>query len=242
MTRAAPRFETLSFRIRESSWSTIMWSQVQGDLQQILAAKIYPALIPDPVYRHYLVSAGLPPRDGAVPLELKKNFATAAKIRAHIIVAEVAQTKGLKESTCCAKLIEGPVILYRFWDSTVPENREGVWWFDRNVIDICKANTKRSAPERRDWLRKNLAVSMDWSRMDRIDLIELPLNSEVPAIQGVGQGMPVYSPSAIPKGKVENKEYWKDLGRYFPGGAKQTVLPFIPQAKGMDLNQFLSRS
>jgi hypothetical protein len=48
-----------------------MWSQVQGDLQQILAAKIYPALIPDAVYRHYLSTAGLPPREGAVPPELK---------------------------------------------------------------------------------------------------------------------------------------------------------------------------
>jgi hypothetical protein len=229
-------------RIPQISWSTTMWSQIQSDLQQILSAKIYPALIPDAVYRHYLGSAGLPPREGVVPPELKENFATAAKIRAHIIVAEVAKMKGLKESSCCAKLIEGPVILYRFWDSTVPEYREGVWWFDRDVIDICKANTKRSAPERRDWLRKNLAVSVDWSRMDRIDLIELPLNLEIPAIQGTGQGMPVYSPSAIPKGRVESKEYWKDFGRYFPGGASQTVLPFIPHATGMDLNQFLSRA
>lgn len=218
-----------------------MWSQVQADLWQLLAAKVYPALIPDAVYRHYLGSAGLPPREGSVPPELKENFATVAKMRAHIIVAEVAQTKGLMESTCCAKLITGHAILYRFWDSTVPEYRVGVWWFDRNVIDTCKANTKRSAPDRRDWLRKNLAVSMDWSRMDRIDLIELPLNSEIPAIQGTGVGMPVYSPSAIPKGRVESKEYWENFGKYFPGGVKQTVLPFIPQAKGMDLNQFLSR-
>ncbi len=219
-----------------------MWSQVQVDLQQLLSAKIYPALILDAVYRHYLGSAGLPPHEGTIPSELKENFATAAKIRAHIIVAEVAQTKGLQESTCCAKLIKGPAILYRFWDSTAPEYRVGVWWFDRNVIDTCKANTKRSAPERRDWLRKNLAVSLDWSRMDRIDLIDLPLKAEIPAIQGAGLGMPVHSPSAIHKGKVESKEYWDNLGRYFPGGVKQTVLPFVPQAKGMDLNQFLSHA
>jgi len=220
-----------------------MWSQVQSDLQEILAAKIYPLLITDAVYRHYLVSAGLPPRVGEVPADLKQNFQMSAKIRAHIIVAEIAKMRGLQESSCCAKLItrKDAHILYRFWDSTAPKYREGVWWFDPNVIDICKASSKCSASERREWLRKNLAVSLDWSRMDRIDVIEVPLNGEIPAIQGTGLGMRVYSPTALYEGRVESEDYWPNLGKHFPGGVKQTVLPFIPRAKGMDLNQFLTR-
>jgi hypothetical protein len=78
--------------------------------------------------------------------------------------------------------------------------------------------------------------------MDRIDLIGLPRNSEVPAIVGKGLRVFAYSASALPEGRVQSKEYWENFGRHLPGGAKQTVLPFIPPATGMDLNQFLSRA
>jgi len=218
-----------------------MWSQVQVDLERILADKIYPVLLTDAVYRHFLAVAGIQPSSTSISPRQQENFVTAAKIRARIIVAEIARSGGLEEHSCCAKLTSGAV-LYRFWDSRVPERREGVWWFDQNVINTCKRLGGRSASDRREWLRQNLAVSIDWSKMDRIDTISLGPKSEIPAVEGIGKPMRTYSPEAIPQGKIASADYWANYGKYFPGGVKQTVLPFIPTAQGVDLNSFLSRA
>ena len=112
-----------------------VWSQVENDLEKLIAAKIYPGLLTDGVYRKFLTFAGFGP---AFPRDLKsvspaarENFMKVAKIQAHIAVAEVAKSGGLDEAASCAKLISGPVTLYRFWDSSAPERRVGVWWFHR---------------------------------------------------------------------------------------------------------------
>ena len=223
-----------------------MWNQVETDLARMLAAKIYPGLLTDAVYRKFLTFAGFGP---AFPQDLKsvspalrENLAKAAGMQAHIAVAEVAKSGGLEESTSCAKLISGPVTLYRFWDFGAPERRVGVWWFHRNVIDACKQHAGKPAADRLSWLREHLAVCFDWSQMDRIDTLSLTAAGELPAIEGTGAPMRVYSAAALPSGKVASPDYWANLGRYFPGGLKQIVLPFIPPAHGEDLNRFLSRA
>ena len=221
-----------------------MWAQVEGEFANTLAARIYPALLADAVYRQFLALAGLGPNfpaDNRVPPSTLENFHTAAKIRAHIAVAEIARSGGLDEAASCAKMLHGPVTLHRFWDSSSEDRRIGVWWFDHSVIALCKRNGGRTAAERLDWLRRHLAVSIDWSKMDRIDTIALSLNEELPAIEGTGTRQRVYSPTALSSGKVAGKDYWPNTGNYFPGGIKQTVLPFIPRAQGEDLNRFLSR-
>jgi hypothetical protein len=229
-----------------------MWPTAQSDLEKILSAKVYAALLADPVYQHFLAFAGLlPGPTNAVPPSLQKNLSTAAKMQAHIIAAEVEQTGALDEQTVEAKLLRGPLDLYRFWDSSAPGKRTGVWWLDRSVIDQCRRNTARSAKARKQWLREHLAVSIDWSKMDRIDQISLSQDQEVPAIVGIGKRMRVYSMDAVstkmpvtptqppPMAKATLKEYWDNLGKYFPGGVRQTVLPFIPRADLMDLDSFL---
>ncbi|MBZ5622948.1 MAG: hypothetical protein LAQ69_30075 [Acidobacteriia bacterium] len=220
-----------------------MWSQVEADFEQMLARKIYPVLLGDAVYRAFLTLAGMGPNfpsDETVPVSLRENFAKAAKIRAHIAVAEIARSSGLEEARSNAKLITGPVTLYRFWDSRAPERREGVWWFERHVIDLCKQNAGRTAAERLEWLREHLAVSIDWSKMDRIDVMSLAANQEVPVIEGTGTAQRMYSATALTRGKVASKDYWPNLGKFFPGGVKQTVPPFLPRFQGQDLNRFLS--
>jgi hypothetical protein len=222
-----------------------MWSQVQADLERLLAAKVYPLLLSDAVYRHFLMFAGLGPNSldaGPAPTALRPNFEVVARLRAHIIVAEVEKTGGLDEDRTCAKLIRGPALLCRFWDSSAPTRRQGVWWFDSDIIEICKQNAGRSAADRKDWLRSHLAVSIDWSSMNRIDLISLTPAEELPVIEGKGARRPVYSSAAIPQGKVLSKDYWPSFAKYFPGGVKQTVLPFIPRTIGTDLNSFLARA
>jgi hypothetical protein len=222
-----------------------MWWQVQTDLEHLLAVRVYPLLLSDAEYRHFLMFAGLGPNSleaGPAPEALRANFEVVAKLRAHIIVAEVEKTGGLDEDCTCAKLLKGPALLCRFWDSNEPKRREGIWWFDRSIIETCKQHAGRSAADRKDWLRSHLAVSIDWSSMNRIDLISLTPTEELPAIEGKGARRPVYSSSAIPQGKILSKDYWPSFAKYFPGGVKQTVLPFIPRTIGTDLNSFLARA
>ena len=220
----------------------------------MLAAKIFPALLEDAVYRSFLVFAGVELSklgDYSVPPALRKNFGTAAKIRAHIIVAEIEKSRALDEDTAGAKLWRGPLTMYRLWDSDAPERRVSVWWFEPNVIDVCKKSTPRSAEVRKNWLREHLAVPLDWSKLNRIDYISLTADDELPAIVGSGKPMPVYSPDAVstkqsatqplPMAKTTPKEYFDNFGKSFPGGIRQTILPFIPRAVGMDINAFLNK-
>jgi hypothetical protein len=233
-----------------------MWSQVQADLAKLLAARIYPALLEDAVYRSFLVFAGVELSqlgDYSIPRTLRKNFDTAAKIRAHIIVTEIEKSGAVKEDTAGAKICAGPLRLYRLWDSGAPDKREGVWWFEPKVIDVCKKSTPRSPDARKKWLREHLAVSLDWSKLNRIDYISLTADDELPAIVGSGKPMPVYSPDAVstkqsatptkplPMAKTTPKEYFDSFGKFFPGGVRQTILPFIPRAIGMDINAFLNK-
>lgn len=232
-----------------------MWSQVQHDLENLLAAKIYSCLVEDAVYRAFLVSAGFrfSGRDYSIPPNLQKNFNTAAKIRAHIIVSEVERSEAILESSAGAKLCHGPVQLYRLWDGGSPERRQSVWWFEPAVIEACKKNTPRSPEVRKQWLREHLAVPLDWSKLNRIDYISLKAGDELPVILGTGRPMPVYSPDAVsskqsttsgkpmPMAKATPKEYFDNLGKFFAGGMRQTILPFIPHATGMDINAFLNK-
>jgi hypothetical protein len=230
-----------------------MWSQVRADLEKLLSAKIYPVLLEDPVYRAFLISAGLKLGqidDTTIPARLQANFQTAARIRAHIIVAEIEKSKAIQEKSAGAKLCR-ELTLYRLWDASAAERRVGVWWFEPSVIECCKQSTPRSPETRKQWLREHLAVSIDWSNLNRIDTITLTNESAIPAIVGTGEPMPVFSQDAVstkssstrplPRAKTAPKEYFDNFGKYFPGGVRQTILPFIPRAVGMDLNAFLNR-
>jgi hypothetical protein len=233
-----------------------MWPLVQADFEKLIAAKIYRALLEDSVYRAFLVSSGVKLSalgDFSIPSALKKNFLLSAKVRAHIAVAEIEKSGALQEKTVGAKLCVGPLVLYRLWDSSAPERRQGIWWFEPSVIEVCKQNTPRSPEVRKEWLRAHLAISRDWSKLDRIDYISIGAKDEVPAIVGAGKAMRVYSPDAIstkaapnstkplPLAKVKRQDYWEDFGKFFPGGIRQTILPFIPRATGIDLNAFLNK-
>lgn len=226
-----------------------MWAQVEKDLQQLLAAKIYNVLLlHDAVYRSFLMLAGMGPnfpKDDQIPPPLRENFAKAAKIRAHIIVAEIAGKQALDELTCGAKLVSGEKLtgspeFYRFWNSEDARGRVGTWWFEPSVMTICKQQAK-SVSERRQWLREHLAVSLDWSKMNRIDIMRLGPSDEAPVVVGKGTAQRMWSSSALPEGKAASQDYWPSYDKYFPGGVRQTVFPFIPRARGEDLNQFLSR-
>src|ERR1700694_247495 len=128
--------------------------------------------------------AGLPaggPPGGIIPPALRANFDKAAKKNAGLPIAAVTKSGGIEEASACAKLIKPPTVLCRFWDATLPERREGIWWFDKSVWDHANLVGEKPAAERLQWLRELLAVSLDWSRMNRIDLLRLGGNDELPA-------------------------------------------------------------
>jgi hypothetical protein len=222
-----------------------MWSQVQKDLENALTAKIYPTLLSDVNYRNFLTFAGLGPnfpKDNQIPPALRSNVETNAKIQAFIIVNEVRKQEALNEKTCGQKTIVGPGEFYRFWSSRDQHRRIGTWWFEENVMRMCTAQAGKLAADRRQWLREHLAVSLDWSTMDRIDVMSLRAHDEAPTIVGLGAKQRMYSSSAIPQGKASSQQYWPNYAKYFPGGVRQTVYPFVPLAhKGKDLNQFLTQ-
>jgi hypothetical protein len=222
-----------------------MWFQVEADLTSLLSARIYPNLLTDAFYRRFLTLAGLPAGGqpgGLIPPALRANFDKAAKISAGLAVAAVSKSGGIEEISACAKLLKPPIVLCRFWDATAPERREGIWWFDKRVVDLAKHHGGKTAAERLRWLREHLAVPLDWSGMSRIDLISLGGDNELPAIEGNGTRQRMYSPTALYEGNAARGDYWKNLTTYLPGGVKQIVLPFIPQSIGEDLNRFLSHS
>lgn len=214
-------------------------------MTRLLSARIYPNLFTDTFYRRFLTLAGLPaggPPGGVIPPALRADFDAAAKINAGLAVAAVSKSGGIEETSACAKLLKLPIVLCRFWDSTAPDYRKSIWWCDKNVVNLAKVHAGNTSAERLQWLREHLAVSLDWSRMDRIDLLRLGKNDELPAIEGVGTRQRMYSATALYQGNARSVDYWKNIDRYFPGGVKQIALPFIPQSSGEDLNRFLSHS
>lgn len=221
-----------------------MWPQVKKDLCAMLGGRIYPILLTDAVYRQFLKNAGLGPNfppDNKIPSTNLKQFQESAELRARIVVAEIAKSGGIEPAGSSAKLLKGPLTLYRFGESRSPERREGVWWFEKQVVDMAKREAGKDADARSQWLRERLAVCMDWSAMDRIDWIELGAIDLLPAVQGIGRPQRMYSAAAIPSGRAQSKDYWPNLGKSFPGGLKQTVLPFIPRTQGKDLRSFISQ-
>jgi len=109
-------------------------------------------------------------------------------------------------------------------------------------MTACKRLAGRSASDRRQWLREHLAVSLDWSNMDRIDIISLKPGDEAPAVKGSGGRQSVWQNIwELSDGTTTSRDYWKNYGKCFPGGARQTVFSFIPLETGTDLNRFLRR-
>jgi len=230
-----------------------MWAQVRTDLENLLSVRIYPDLLDDAVYRAFLISTGAKLSDlgdYTIPASLRDGFRTAAKIRAQIIVAEIEKSNAIREGSAGAKVCQG-VTLYRLWDARSPERRQSVWWFEPTVIECCKRSTPRSTDARKQWLREHLAVPIDWSKLNRIDTVTLSGSNGIPAIVGIGGPMPVYSQDAVstkasstkplPMAKTTPQVYFDNFGKFFPGGIRQTILPFIPRATGMDLNAFLNK-
>ena len=219
-----------------------MWRQVENGLTAALSAKIYDNLLSDPVYRSFLTGAGLGPNfpKGALLPAVQKRLQEAAEVRARIAVRTLEQSGGLEPASTTAKILTGPLTLYRFWESRSSAYRTGVWWFESALIEQAKRGAK-GVDARIEWLREKLAVSMDWSAMDRIDRLDLTPGVELPAVQGLGRPQRMYSANAIPSGRVQGKDYWPNLGTQLPGGLRQTVLPFIPAVQGQDLRSFLNR-
>ena len=77
-----------------------MWSQVQSDLERLLAAKVYPLLLSDAVYRHFLMFAGLGPNSLAAGPAMSAWLGSTAP-------ADYPHGLGLTAKRICQLAIEG---------------------------------------------------------------------------------------------------------------------------------------
>lgn len=204
-----------------------MWSNIKDELAELLASQIFKVLLPNPEYQLFLQRAGL---NGKLPRTLnvvsngtRTAISEMARMHAILLVNQLSGLDAVRERRAKVLQLEGPITLYRLWNSHKPWSRHGPWWFSQSLLDMSmEAGPSRAG--RLHWLRDKLAVSMDWSECDRVCVMQLGVNDVLPAIQAWGLPQRYYSKDVA--GKMDPKEYFSKLGQTFAGGATQTYLPW----------------
>ena len=85
-------------------------------------------------------------------------------------------------------------------------------------------------------LREFLAVSRDWSNLDRLSFLSLDASHELPAIVAMGLPQPYYSKGMwtkflaeeSPAAVQQRKDYYENLYTMLEGGKTQFYLPWTP--------------
>jgi len=88
------------------------------------------------------------------------------------------------------------------------------------------------------WLRDRLAGSMDMSDCDRIAVLRLGVDDEVPGVEAWGLPMRKYT-YKVHRGEWANtaaseREYYSNLDKYFQGQKTQTYLAWLPVKRMSD--------
>ncbi|MBL8227743.1 MAG: hypothetical protein JNL98_04675 [Bryobacterales bacterium] len=206
-----------------------MWSNLKEELTDLMASQIFKTLLPNREYQLFLQRAGLngklPRTLTVVSNETRGAISEMARMHASLLLNQLADLDAVRERRAKVLLLEGPITLYRLWNSAKPWSMNGPWWFSQGLLDMSLAAGPNRA-DRLHWLRDKLAVSMDWSTCDRVCMLQLSINDVIPAIQAWGLPQRYYSKDIA--GKMDPKEYFSKLGVEFAGGATQTYLPWTP--------------
>lgn len=214
-----------------------MWSDVQQDFADILASRVFPALVGDPGYVRIFHNAGMAnliPRDpSALRPGMKSNLDEAARMCAQLLTLHVEGMGSLRERRAKALVVEGPVTLYRLW-SQRQNNRIGPWWFTEGVLHQATSAAAGNRQAALEWLRDRLAISLDWSDCDRIAKMTLHYGNAVPAIAAWGLPMRQYSRKAATNPDVPMRDYWARYTAMFQGEKTQYFLPFLPATRISD--------
>jgi hypothetical protein len=208
---------------------------LSDQLYGIYIAKIFPVLAQnDPVYQQSLAKAGLGWNAcGAVPPAHLASFEQEMKLQAWLAGTRIEGARSLDLLTTRAKVLNGPLTLYRVSQSgaiTPP----GIWWFTEKVAQRCRDEAGPDPQKRLDWLRNVLAVCFNWSRFDRIERLALHSGESIPAVLGRGTPMPHYKADPYIDRKTGEHliqlppDYWQKKGEMLLGGELQVVLPWVP--------------
>ena len=141
---------------------------LSDQLYGIYTARIYPVLANnDPVYQQSLAKAGLGwTAPDVVPPEHRESFEEEMKLQAWLAATRILDAKSLEPGTVRAKVLDGPLTLYRVSQSGAPA--PGIWWFTGKVAERCRDEAGSDRQAQLDHLRNVLAVCFNWSRFDWI--------------------------------------------------------------------------
>ncbi|MCS7025841.1 MAG: hypothetical protein NZV14_13650 [Bryobacteraceae bacterium] len=212
-----------------------MWQRVKDELAELMASQIFKVLLGNPEYQLFLNRAGLsgklPSKLELVSKEKRQAISEMALMHATLLVNQLSDLNAVRAHRAKALLLEGPLQLYRLWNSAYPRSKNGFWWFSQGLLDRS-ASAGPNPADRLHWLRDKLAISMDWSACDRVSVLRLQVNDVVPAIQAWGLPQRYYSKEAWRT--IEPKEYFSKISEEFAGGATQTFLPWVPEQRVSD--------
>jgi hypothetical protein len=210
---------------------------LEDQLYRLYTASIYPVLLQtDPEYERPLANAGMGWKPTAVPTAKRASFEQEMKMQSWLAAREIKEARSLAPETVRAKLLIGPVALYRVNASGATAPPYGIWWFTEKVAQRCRDEAGPDSKKRLEWLRQVLAVCFNWSSFDRIQRIQFHACESIPVVMGRGVAMPHYKvvphidrktgervvPDPLPP------DYWKKKGEMLLGGELQIVLPWIP--------------
>lgn len=173
-----------------------------------------------------------------LPPAIQARLQTAAKMCAQLMLMDVEMMNCLRERRAKAVVLDGPVTLYRVWDSK-SDNRTRHWWFSEHLLNVAVRESKVAKQSPRDWLRDRLAVSLNFGQCDKISKLTLGAAAAIPCIEAWGLPMPQYSHvTRDTSGKTvgaANQDYWDKLGATFQGEKTQYFLPFVPPDRIQDV-------
>ena len=172
-----------------------------------------------------------------LPPAVRANLDSAARMCAQLAVMDVSALGALRERRAKAIVLDGPVSLYRMWDSS-SDNRTRHWWFSENLFNLASSQSAAANQSTRDWLRDRLAVSFNFGSCDRISTLRFGAGTAVPAVEAWGLPMPQYSritrnADGASSGEA-GRDYWDKYDAIFQGEKTQYFLPFVPPDRIQD--------
>lgn len=129
-----------------------MWSDIERDLAEILATRVFPTLGADPGYVRMFRNAGLPgklpPDVSGLPPVVQRKLAEAARMCAQLLTMQVEGFEALRERRAKAVVLEGSMNIYRLWSSKESHKRIGPWWFTEGLLTAGDLRRRRYPAKR----------------------------------------------------------------------------------------------
>ena len=240
-----------------------MWAHVETALADIFATHVFKSLLHEPdqfgnvpylrdclkkkseirdigalptMYPGFLFKAGILPEfptqiSQLIPAQ-RENLREAARLEARLHISNLSSLGAVGETSASVEVVSRRR-LFRLWDSRFPSSETGVWWFSEGLYSMVR---DLPLPQRTEALRDLLAVSRDWSNLDRLSFLSLE-GQELPAIVAQGLSQRYYSKNMwnkfltgnSPEAIAQRRDYYDNLYVTLRGGKTQFYLPWTPK-------------